>query len=415
MCQAVVLATLWSRTRLGACPVRDESASVLASSRALEHGGRLCAPVRALAARRVRATHPAVLDAARLFADEPVLCVVDLGAADGVNSPAGALPAGGHCARRRQRDDDALGRRRGGGWDRPGLSFPAIRTTRTRASGGPGVWPRLGGGTGCSRCARNARARRASCAGRTARRDVRAARGRRSPFRLGRRPGVPRPCISGNRARRLPVPGDAREAPPLPPRANASSRPHRPGMSSNASSPILREHRVDDEVIADGLEAEHGAQHQQWCPGRPRLRAAGRRVPDRVLRHAPLVSAERLRESPGEELSGVQDSSGDLGRLLLEAVVAQAQAMKEQSKARPFRRGSRSGCSVLHPQPACAPPAGEEPGPHQMSDDRLRLGLLHDAAPKQVAVVGRERVDLLSHRCRGLWRSSRGLRPRNRG
>ena len=32
------------------------------------------------------ATHPAVLDAARLFADEPALRVVDLGAADGVNS-----------------------------------------------------------------------------------------------------------------------------------------------------------------------------------------------------------------------------------------------------------------------------------------------------------------------------------------
>jgi SAM-dependent methyltransferase len=32
------------------------------------------------------ATHPAALATARLFADEPVLCVVDLGAADGVNS-----------------------------------------------------------------------------------------------------------------------------------------------------------------------------------------------------------------------------------------------------------------------------------------------------------------------------------------
>ena len=32
------------------------------------------------------ATHPAVLDAAWLFAAEPVLRVVDLGAADGVNS-----------------------------------------------------------------------------------------------------------------------------------------------------------------------------------------------------------------------------------------------------------------------------------------------------------------------------------------
>ena len=32
------------------------------------------------------ATFPAVLDAARSFAGEPALCVVDLGAADGVNS-----------------------------------------------------------------------------------------------------------------------------------------------------------------------------------------------------------------------------------------------------------------------------------------------------------------------------------------
>ena len=32
------------------------------------------------------ATHPVVLAAARQFADEPVLRVVDLGAADGVNS-----------------------------------------------------------------------------------------------------------------------------------------------------------------------------------------------------------------------------------------------------------------------------------------------------------------------------------------
>jgi hypothetical protein len=38
------------------------------------------------------ATHPAVLAAARLFANEPVLRVVDLGAADGVRSWEG-MPA----------------------------------------------------------------------------------------------------------------------------------------------------------------------------------------------------------------------------------------------------------------------------------------------------------------------------------
>ena len=41
----------------------------------------------ALSQRRAfEATFPAALDAARSFADEPALCVVDLGAADGVNS-----------------------------------------------------------------------------------------------------------------------------------------------------------------------------------------------------------------------------------------------------------------------------------------------------------------------------------------
>ena len=86
MCRAVVLATLWSRTRLGACPVRDESASrprIVPSSRAWQTTNALCALSQRAA---FEATHPAVLDAARLFADEPVLRAVDLGAADGVNS-----------------------------------------------------------------------------------------------------------------------------------------------------------------------------------------------------------------------------------------------------------------------------------------------------------------------------------------
>ena len=55
------------------------------SPRALEHGGRL-REQRALAARRVRGDPSGALAAARGFADEPVLRVADLGAADGVNS-----------------------------------------------------------------------------------------------------------------------------------------------------------------------------------------------------------------------------------------------------------------------------------------------------------------------------------------
>ena len=53
--------------------------------RALEHGGRLRA-LRALAARGVRGHPSGGAGGRRPVADEPVLRVVDLGAADGVNS-----------------------------------------------------------------------------------------------------------------------------------------------------------------------------------------------------------------------------------------------------------------------------------------------------------------------------------------
>ena len=45
-----------------------------------------------------------------------------------------------------------------------------------------------------------------------------------------------------------------------------------------------RQRRIDDEVVAERLEAEHRPQQQQRRAGRPGLRAAGRRVLDRVPR-----------------------------------------------------------------------------------------------------------------------------------
>ena len=41
-------------------------------------------------------------------------------------------------------------------------------------------------------------------------------------------------------------------------------------------------------------------------------------------------------------------------------------------------------------------PAGEEPRPHQLARDGLGLRLVDDAAPQQVAVVRRQRVDLVA-------------------
>src|SRR4029450_4216563 len=86
----------------------------------------------------------------------------------------------------------------------------------------------------------------------------------------------------------------------------------------------LGQRRVDDEMIADRLEAEHRAHEQERRTRRPRLRAAGGRVLHRVLCDAALVAAEGLGQAPFEDLGGVEDASGENGGLLLEAVAAKA-------------------------------------------------------------------------------------------
>ena len=156
---------------------------------------------------------------------------------------------------------------------------------------------------------------------------------------------------------------------------------------------------IDDEVVADRLQPQHGAQQEQRGSCRPGLRAARGRILDRVLGHATLVAAERLRESALEELRGVEDPGRDLGRLLLEAVVSKAPG-DERAVERP------DGPDVVADR-VVAPlalgqrpdaPAGEEPRPEQVTGDCLRLRLVDDAAPEQVAVVRRQRVDLVAFR-----------------
>src|SRR5207253_2675750 len=85
-----------------------------------------------------------------------------------------------------------------------------------------------------------------------------------------------------------------------------------------------RERRVDDEVVADRLEAEHRSQQQQRGARRPGLRAARGWVLNRIPGRLPLVAAERLRQATVEEGGGVEDAGRDLRRLLLEAVAAQS-------------------------------------------------------------------------------------------
>ena len=101
---------------------------------------------------------------------------------------------------------------------------------------------------------------------------------------------------------------------------------------------------------------------QERRAGRPGLRAARGRVLDRVLRHRPRVAAERLGQAAVEELGGVEDAGGDLRRLLLEAVAAQAPG-DERVVERPDGAdvvADRVVAALALGQRAHAP-AGEEP------------------------------------------------------
>ncbi len=72
-----------------------------------------------------------------------------------------------------------------------------------------------------------------------------------------------------------------------------------------------RQRRIDDEVLAVRLEAEHRAEQEERRSRRPRLRAARGRVLHRVFRLLARIPAERLGQTAVEELGRVQDAGGD--------------------------------------------------------------------------------------------------------
>ena len=86
----------------------------------------------------------------------------------------------------------------------------------------------------------------------------------------------------------------------------------------------LGNRRVDDQVRAVGLESEQRAQEQQRRAGRPGLRAARRRVLDRIVGVRSRVAAERLGEPPAEQIGRLQHGARDAGRLGAVAGLAQA-------------------------------------------------------------------------------------------
>jgi hypothetical protein len=117
---------------------------------------------------------------------------------------------------------------------------------------------------------------------------------------------------------------------------------------------------------------------------------------DRVLRERAIVAAERLGQAPLEVPGRVEDPFGDHRRLVLEPVSAEPPGDERvvegphgadvvADRVVPaFPLGQRSNA-----------PTGEQPRAQEIGDDGLRLGLVDDAAPQEMAVVRRERVDLV--------------------
>src|SRR5207247_3953413 len=107
--------------------------------------------------------------------------------------------------------------------------------------------------------------------------------------------------------------------------------------------------------------------------------------------------AERLGQPAVEELRCVEDARGDPGRLLLEAVPAQAPCDERvvEGPDRPDVVADRVVPSLPLGERAHAP-TREEASSEEVTRDRLRLRLVDDAAPEQLAVVRGERVHLLA-------------------
>ena len=185
--------------------------------------------------------------------------------------------------------------------------------------------------------------------------------------------GGPGAASTGSRALRR-----ARRSTVTSPRPNASNRPHRPGMSSSADASRGSRGSAGSTTrwSPERLQAQHGAQQQQRRAGRPRLRAARRRVLDGVAGQRPVVPAERLGQPALEELRRRPGCPA---------------AIRAASSLYPYRRSphAMNELSNGHTVPTWYPiglyrslalgerahaPAGEQPRPHQVVAPPTRPG-----------------------------------------
>src|SRR5260370_5652610 len=156
-----------------------------------------------------------------------------------------------------------------------------------------------------------------------------------------------------------------------------------------------RQRWIDDQVVPSWLKAERDTEQEKRRPGRPGLRAAGRRIRDRILGQAPGVAAESLGKSAGEDFRRFQNSGDYVGSFFFETVTTQTPG-NERVVERPDRAHVVSDRVVprFALRERAHAPSGEQPRAKQMPRERAGLRLIDDSAPQEVPIVRSERVHL---------------------
>src|ERR1035437_5516931 len=142
--------------------------------------------------------------------------------------------------------------------------------------------------------------------------------------------------------------------------------------------------RVDDQMVAGRLEAQHRAQQEQRRPSRPGLRTTGGRVLDRRLGHAASVAGEGLGKPAAEVPRRVKDSGRDARSLAGVPVTAKPPGdqgiVVRPDGAHVIADGVVPLIAFGHGTHA---PPGEEARAEKVLHKGRSLLLLDDAAPKE--------------------------------
>ena len=175
---------------------------------------------------------------------------------------------------------------------------------------------------------------------------------------------------------------------PLP---KASMCPHRPGMSSSSSRPMLSGRagsmmRCSPSGSRPSIVRRNnsGAPVDQACG----LHAVGKL--HRILRRGSVVTSESLGQPSVEEPRRVEVAGGNPGGLFFEPIIPQSPGNKRVVEGPNGTDVVAYGViTSLAIGERTDTPAAEEPRPQEVPCDGRSLGLVDDTAPQQMSDVGR--------------------------